>query len=74
MKTETVQMEKTVEKAPAKAAAEGKPVRDFQGKPKPVREKQPRAPKERQPKETRKGTRAGKTGGDPYRSAEDQRG
>ena len=54
MKTETVQMEKTVENATAKAAApKEKPVRDFQGKAKPVREKQPRAPKERQPKETR---------------------
>ena len=43
VKTETVQMEKTVEKAPAKAAApKEKPVRDFQGKAKPVREKQPR--------------------------------
>ncbi len=51
MKTETVQMEKTVEKAPAKAAApKEKPVGGFQGKAKPVREKQPRAPKERRAK------------------------
>ena len=54
VKTETVQVEKTVAEAPAKAAApKEKPVRDFQGKAKPAREKQPRAPKERQPKETR---------------------